>query len=117
MYANTHTDLSSTGSQVNYLREEARQIVHKTCGCTEEDEVIFCGSGSTAGINALTRILGIYVPKQIQTLVDIRSHIPKNKIPVVMIGTYEHHSNIVSLTVNQTTTPKYTYGNVHKQCN
>ena len=59
MYANTHTETSGTGLQTTHFREEARDIIHKALGCTEEDVVIFCGSGATAAINKIVDILNI----------------------------------------------------------
>src|SRR5438270_10670320 len=46
-YANTHTESSGTGLQTTRLREDARAIVLDTVGGTDEDVVIFAGSGCT----------------------------------------------------------------------
>ena len=48
-YANTHTESSGTGLQTSLLREDARRIIHDAVGGTEDDLVIFCGSGSNGG--------------------------------------------------------------------
>src|SRR5919199_2651212 len=50
-YANTHTESSGTGLQTTRLREEARRLIHDAVGGTQDDLVIFCGSGSTAAVN------------------------------------------------------------------
>ena len=47
MYANTHTQQSGTGKQTNNAREEARNIVKRVCGATEDDALIFVGNGTT----------------------------------------------------------------------
>jgi len=47
-YANTHTESSGTGLQTSRLREDARRMIHDAVGGTEDDLVIFCGSGATA---------------------------------------------------------------------
>ena len=57
LYANTHTESSGTGLQTSRLREDARRMIHDAVGGTEEDLVIFCGSGATAAApsRSLTR--------------------------------------------------------------
>ncbi len=44
-YANTHTESSATGLQTTRLREDARQMIREAVGGTDDDIVIFCGSG------------------------------------------------------------------------
>ena len=77
LYANTHTEASATGRHTTALREDARSVIHRAVGGTEEDVVVFCGSGSTGAIDTLIRVLEL----------DRRGR------PVVFIGPYEHHSN------------------------
>ena len=40
-------------------REDARQIIKRVMGCTQEDAVIFVGSGSTSAANLLVSKLKI----------------------------------------------------------
>ena len=61
-YANTHTESSGTGLQTSLLREDARRIIHDAVGGTDDDLVIFCGSGATAAVNKLIDILELRVP-------------------------------------------------------
>jgi selenocysteine lyase/cysteine desulfurase len=77
LYANTHTEASATGAYTTALREEARAIIHRAVGGDDSDAVIFCGSGSTAAIDTLIRVL----------------EIDRHERAVVFIGPYEHHSN------------------------
>lgn len=56
-YSNTHTSTTWVAQQTTFFRQEARQIIHRNVGGCEDDVVIFCGSGSTAAINRLVRIL------------------------------------------------------------
>ena len=91
-YANTHTMMSGTGRQTTALREEARQIVGRSVGANEQDVVIFCGAGATAGIHQLIGVLGLRVGGEYS---QVESD-AKNARPVVFIGPYEHHSNEVS---------------------
>ncbi|MEJ2218533.1 MAG: aminotransferase, partial [Gemmatimonadota bacterium] len=57
-YGNTHTETSETGRQTTTFREDARRIIKRACGATDDDALIFCGSGSTAAIDRLITILG-----------------------------------------------------------
>jgi selenocysteine lyase/cysteine desulfurase len=77
LYANTHTEASATGLQMTSLREDARRIVHRAVNGSDEDVVIFCGSGTTGAIDKLIRMLELDASQR----------------PVVFIGPYEHHSN------------------------
>jgi selenocysteine lyase/cysteine desulfurase len=77
LYANTHTEASATGAYTTALREDARRIIHRAVGGSDDDVVIFCGSGSTAAIDTLIRVLELH----------------RGGRPVVFIGPYEHHSN------------------------
>jgi selenocysteine lyase/cysteine desulfurase len=76
-YANTHTEASATGRRTTALREEARRIIHRAVGGSEQDAVVFCGSGATGAIDKLIRVLAL----------------DRGPRPVVFVGPYEHHSN------------------------
>ena len=78
-YANSHTEASYCGSYMTGLRREARVEIAHIVGAAENDAVIFTGSGATAGLNRLVNLLGVEDAAQ----------------PVVLIGPYEHHSNIL----------------------
>jgi len=92
-YANTHTETSYTGAQTTQLREQARDIIHRALKGSEEDQVIFCGSGATSAINKLIDILNLRLPADLAERHQLLQHIPKNERAVVFIGPYEHHSN------------------------
>ncbi|RSH82897.1 hypothetical protein EHS25_005887 [Saitozyma podzolica] len=92
LYANTHSESSLTGRQTLRLREEARRIIHSSLGCTDDDVVIACGSGSTAAINRIVDVLGLrgeVTEGECQLPTDVR----EEDRPVVFLGPYEHHSN------------------------
>eukprot|EP01037_Dinobryon_pediforme_P005841 gene5841-5908_t len=95
-YANTHTESSGTGLQTSRFREDARNIIRKAVGATEEDAVIFAGSGSTGAIDKLIGVLNIRIPADLDAQWKLSDQIPKDQLPVVFIGPYEHHSNEVS---------------------
>jgi len=78
-YANSHTESSYCGAYMTRLREEARGEISRLVGATCDDAVIFAGSGATAGLNRLVNLFGVNGADQ----------------PVVFIGPYEHHSNIL----------------------
>ncbi len=94
LYANTHTETSSTGLQTTRFREDARRIILESVGGhDDEDVVIFCGSGATGAINKLIEILNLRVPRDLDEQYELTRHIPPDQRPVVFIGPYEHHSN------------------------
>lgn len=82
-YANSHTEASYCGQLMSRLRRQARQIILDSCGGDDHHAVIFTGSGATAGINRLVGLLGV-------------NRTPQPTVcPVVLLGPYEHHSNIL----------------------
>ena len=93
LYANTHTESSGTGMQTTRFREDARAIVRRCVGATEEHAVIFTGNGSTGAIDHLVRVLGLRIPAELDDRYHLTDVIPANERPVVFIGPFEHHSN------------------------
>jgi selenocysteine lyase/cysteine desulfurase len=92
-YANTHTESSGTGRQTSRLREDARRMIRDAVGGTEDDLVIFCGSGSTAAVSKMIGILELRIPAGLDERYQLSAHIPESRRPVVFLGPYEHHSN------------------------
>ncbi len=93
-YANTHTESSGTGLQTTRLREDARRIIRDAVGGTDDDLVIFCGSGATAAVNKLIGILELRDARRAWTSgTSSCPRIPEAERPVVFVGPYEHHSN------------------------
>jgi len=82
-YANSHTEASHCGARMTAMRRAARQIVARSCGAGSDHAVIFAGSGATAGINRLVHLFGIAAATA------------RGERPLVLIGPYEHHSNIL----------------------
>ena len=93
LYANTHTETSGTGLQTTCFREDARQLIHEAVGGSDDDVVIFCGSGATGAINKLIDVLNLRIPANLDAAHGLSAHIPDEARPVVFIGPYEHHSN------------------------
>lgn len=92
-YANTHSESSATGRQSTVFREQARHLIRKSLNTSDEDAVIFCGSGATAAIHKLIDILNLRLPANLDDRYDLSRLIPDQDRPVVFIGPYEHHSN------------------------
>ena len=89
LYGNTHTEASATGQQTTRLREEARSLIHAAVGGSDEDVVLFCGSGSTGSIDKLARIVGLGTDGAHRRFAPL----DPDERPVVLVGPYEHHSN------------------------
>ena len=92
-YANTHTETSGTGLQTTRFREDARGVIHEAVRASDEDVVIFCGSGATGAINKVVDVLNLRLPQNLNEEYKLDANIPASKRPVVFIGPYEHHSN------------------------
>lgn len=82
-YANSHTEASYCGGFMTRLRREARALIGEFCGATADHAVIFTGSGATSGINRLVKLFGV------------AEAVAAGKQVRVIIGPYEHHSNIL----------------------
>jgi selenocysteine lyase/cysteine desulfurase len=93
LYANTHTESSGTGLQTTRFREDARNIIRRCVGATDEHAVLFCGSGSTGAIDKLIGVLGLRIPCGLEERYALSEAIPADERPVVFIGPFEHHSN------------------------
>src|SRR5215472_17991848 len=92
-YANTHTESSGTGLQTTLLREDARRIIRDAVGGTEDDLVVFTGSGATGAVNKLIGIMELRLPAGLDDRYQLGARIPAAERPVVFVGPYEHHSN------------------------
>jgi selenocysteine lyase/cysteine desulfurase/CRP-like cAMP-binding protein len=93
LYANTHTESSAAGLQTTRLREDARRLIHRAVRGSDDDVVLFCGSGATGAIAKLVQILGLRTPSVLEDEFHLCDAIPAEKRPVVFVGPYEHHSN------------------------
>ncbi|PVB62597.1 aminotransferase class V-fold PLP-dependent enzyme [Labrenzia sp. 011] len=82
-YANSHTQASYCGAFVTRLRSRVRAEIARITGAGEGYSVVFTGSGSTAGLNRIVMLL------------DIPRIVASGGRAVVLIGPYEHHSNLL----------------------
>lgn len=93
-YANTHTEASFSGLQTTRFREEARASVASSVHANDEDAVIFVGSGATGAIHRMIDLLGLRKTPAPPGGVAA-PEVPSAKRPVVFVGPYEHHSNLL----------------------
>lgn len=93
LYANTHTETSGTGAQTTAFREDARAIIHAAVHGSDDDVVIFAGSGATGAIHKLVECMNLAIPAELDARYGLSDKIPDDDRPVVFLGPYEHHSN------------------------
>ncbi|WP_138467810.1 aminotransferase class V-fold PLP-dependent enzyme [Poseidonocella sp. HB161398] len=82
-YANSHTEASLCGETMTRMREEARATIARLVSAGTDAHVIFAGSGATAGLNRIARLL------------QIEERVRAGERVTVIHGPYEHHSNIL----------------------
>ncbi|CAK9163273.1 unnamed protein product [Ilex paraguariensis] len=93
-YGNSHTSDSYVGHKTTKTVHEASKYVKKCLGGSQDDALIFCGSGTTAAIKRLQEVMGIAISSKLrEKVLSILSNIERW---VVFVGPYEHHSNILS---------------------
>jgi selenocysteine lyase/cysteine desulfurase len=95
LYANTHTAVSTTGRVMNGLRAQARALIARSVNAGPGDVVLFTGSGATAAVNKLVGLLGLRVPEPLEREFRLSERIPPERRPVLLVGPYEHHSNVL----------------------
>lgn len=112
-YANTHTEDDITGEVMTNLLHKAEKIVKNELNASKNCYVIEAGAGATGAVLRLSEILGLYFApatrERFKNLIDnsdLNKEFNKNLYeelkrelhdngPVVFIGPYEHHSNIL----------------------
>jgi selenocysteine lyase/cysteine desulfurase len=99
---NTHSEATITGGLMSHAYAEAKSIIKAHVNANKDDMLIFCGSGMTAAVNKLQRILGLRIPERILDYLE-KDHSKKKLIrireeqrPVVFVTHMEHHSNHLS---------------------
>nr|WP_312577538.1 aminotransferase class V-fold PLP-dependent enzyme [Sedimentibacter sp.] len=111
-YANTHTQDDMTGDVMTKLLHKSETIIKKHLNAEENCYLIPSGTGATGAIERFAKIMGIYISPATKMRIDdiIKGYIKCNKsiddiidesneslqhVPVIFIGPYEHHSNIL----------------------
>ena len=93
-YANTHSKEASNADKTGSYYELARQNLAKNLGLNHEFAILPNGCGTTAAIKHFQELMGLYIPPATKKRYEI--NIDKSKLPLVIVGPYEHHSNEVS---------------------
>jgi selenocysteine lyase/cysteine desulfurase len=100
MVGNTHSESTATGKAMTDAYHHAQKIVKNHVNASNNDILIFTGTGMTSAVAKLQRILGLKVPEQaINFCANTHRNynkcrdIPNDKRPVVFLTHTEHHSN------------------------
>ena len=93
-YANTHSKEASMASKTHEYYEQAYSNLHQCLALTDDFAILPSGCGATAAIKKFQELLGLYIPPA--TAKRLNLDIDKSKLPLVIVGPYEHHSNEVS---------------------
>jgi len=87
--ANTHTETTTTGTAMTRAYAQARQIIREHVNAAPDDALVCVGSGMTAAVGKLQRLLGLRIPEKWHDRIDIA----EGEKPVIFITHMEHHSN------------------------
>lgn len=87
LVANTHTEVSTTGSAMTYAYHKAQQVIKQHVNAAADDIIITACSGMTRLINKFQRILHLKDEARVTN---------ENDRPVVFVTHMEHHSNQTS---------------------
>lgn len=90
--ANTHTESNVTGSFMTKAYKMAKKIIKRHVHADQHDVLITGGSGMTAMVNKLQRLLGLRVPEKWRK----RLSLTDSERPVIFVTHMEHHSNQLS---------------------
>ena len=93
-YANTHSKEASNADTTSNYYEEARKNLAKNLELNDEFAILPSGCGTTAAIKKFQELLGLYIPPA--TIKRFGITVAKKKLPLIIVGPYEHHSNEVS---------------------
>ena len=93
-YANTHSKEASNADTTSNYYEEARKNLAKNLELNDEFAILPTGCGTTAAIKKFQELLGLYIPPA--TVKRFGITVAKKKLPLIIVGPYEHHSNEVS---------------------
>ncbi|MDO6433652.1 aminotransferase class V-fold PLP-dependent enzyme [Flavitalea sp. BT771] len=94
-FGNTHTETSITGRMMSSAYGQAKAIVREHVNAKKDDVLVFCGSGMTAAVNKLQRIMGLRVSEGVMDYVKYFQ--PDESVkPLVLVTHMEHHSNHIS---------------------
>lgn len=90
--ANPHTQTTVSGTRMTEAYHQAQQIIKHHVHANNDDALFFAGSGMTAVICKLQRLLGLRIPESANPKPAFRGR----RKPLVIITHMEHHSNHTS---------------------
>ena len=93
-YANTHSKESSNADTTSNYYEMARANLAKSLEIDDNFAILPNGCGTTAAIKHFQELLGLYIPPATKKRYSI--NVDNSKLPLVIVGPNEHHSNEVS---------------------
>jgi selenocysteine lyase/cysteine desulfurase len=97
--ANTHSGSTFSSTKISEAYGQAKVIIKEHVHASNKDVLIFCGSGMTAAVNKLQRILGMRIPEGLSDYLkkgDAGLEVDERLRPVVFVTHMEHHSNHTS---------------------
>ena len=94
-FGNTHTGTSMTGRMMSSAYGQARTVVKEHVNAKDDDVLVFCGSGMTAAVNKLQRIMGLRLPERVMDHIEY-FQLDESAKPLVLVTHMEHHSNHIS---------------------
>lgn len=89
LVGNTHSESSISGMAMTHAYHLAHQIIKNHVNAGPQDALLFVGSGMTAAVNKLQRILGLKIHERFKRYYAL----PEELRPVVFVTHMEHHSN------------------------
>ena len=93
-YANTHSKEAGMAAATNEYYIQARDNLAACLDLSEDFVIIPNGCGATAAIKKFQELMGVYIPPA--TLKRFNITVAKKRLPLIIVGPYEHHSNEVS---------------------
>ncbi len=93
-YANTHSEVGYNATRTTLEYNSARDSLKKTLEIGDDFYIIPCGTGATGAIKKFQELMGLYIPPATKKRYKIDPK--KEKLPLVIVGPFEHHSNEVS---------------------
>nr|WP_294783388.1 aminotransferase class V-fold PLP-dependent enzyme [uncultured Flavobacterium sp.] len=91
MIANTHSFSSQTGKASTYAYQYARKLIKDHVNASASDCLVATGTGMTAALNKLQRIMGL---RSEDNIYSVKLNFDDER-PIVFITHMEHHSNQV----------------------
>ena len=93
-YANTHSETWYNSKKTSIYYEKARESLKKTLELNDDFYILPCWTWATWAIKKFQELIWIYIPPKTKSRLNL--NIKKEKLPLVIIWPFEHHSNELS---------------------